>query len=408
MHNVKNGSGPTRRRLLAGAAAAGGIAWQAAAQPAAPIRVGVLTDMSGPFSSITGPGAVVAARLAAEEFGMEVNGRKIEILSADHQNKPDVGVAIAGEWFGKQGVDVVAELVGSAVAMAVVDVARRENRIALVSGAGTSDITGRGCGPTIFHWTWDSFGLARGTVKALMEQGGQDWFFITADYAFGHVQERDSTMELTRPGGRVKGSVRVPPNTTDYSAYLLQASASGATVLALATAGGTMTALKQAREFGIERAGMRVVPLQLTLAEAHAIGPEAVQGARTLTAFYWDRTPESRAWSQRYFARTQAMPTDMQAGVYSAVRHYLQAIKDGAGPNPTAIAAKMRATPVADAFAPSGTIRTDGRVVHDMYLVEAKKPAESTNPWDLFKVVGDLRGDQVFRRLGEGGCLLKS
>ena len=404
-------AGLTRRSLLAAAAVAGTASRAARAQPSperGPIRIGVLTDMSGPFASITGPGAVVAAKLAAEEFGNEIGGRPVEILAADHQNKPDVGVSIATDWFNNQGVGAVTELVGSAVALAVVDIARRENRVAIVSGAGTSDITGPLCGPTIFHWTWDSFALARGTVKALMDRGGKDWFFVTADYAFGHTQQKDSTDELRRLGGRVTGSVSVPPATTDYSAYLLQAASSGATVLALATAGGTMTALKQAQEFGIDQRGMRVVPLQLTLAEAHAVGQQAIQGALTMSAFYWDRTPESRKWAQTFFARQKAMPGDMQAGVYSGVRHYLQAIKDGAGPSPVAVARAMRATPIADAFAPSGSIRPDGRVIHDMYLVEAKTAAQSTGPWDIFSVSGTLPGDQVFRPLDQGGCSLKS
>ena len=407
----QNGFGLARRSLLAGVVTAAGLARSVRAQPSpdrGPIRIGVLTDMSGPFASITGPGAVVAARLAAEEFGNAIDGRPIEILSADHQNKPDVGVAIASEWFSNQGVGAVTELVGSAVALAVVDLARRQDRVAIVSGAGTSDITGPACGPTIFHWTWDSFALARGTVKALMERGGRDWFFVTADYAFGHVQQRDSTAGVLSLGGQGKGSVLAPPATTDYSAYLLQATSSGANVLALATAGGTMTALKQAQEFGIDRAGMRIVPLQLTLAEAHALGTPAIQGVLTLTAFYWDRTPESRAWAQRFFAQQKAMPGDMQAGVYSGVRHYLQAIKDGAGPTPAAVAERMHATPIADAFAPSAAIRPDGRVVHDMYVVKAKTSVESTGPWDLFQVAGALAGAQVFRPFGEGGCQLKA
>jgi len=243
-------------------------------------------------------------------------------------------------------------------------------------------------------------------VRALVDQGGRDWFFITADYALGRAQERDSTQELTRSGGRVVGSVRVPPGTTDYSAYLLQASQSGASVLALATAAGTTTALKQAREFGLDQAGLQIVPLQLTLAEAHAIGAQASAGVQTLTAFYWDRTPESRAWSQRFFARTRAMPTDMQAGVYSAVRHYLLAIKDGGSSEPDVVATRMRLTPISDAFASSGSIRADGRVLHDMFLVKAKRPEEASGPWDLFKITATLPGDAVFRPLGEGGCAL--
>lgn len=243
-------------------------------------------------------------------------------------------------------------------------------------------------------------------MRALVDQGGKDWFFVTADYALGRAQERDSTQELTRLGGRVVGTVKVPPGTTDYSAYLLQASQSGASVVALATAAGTTTALKQAREFGLDQAGLRIVPLQLTLAEAHAIGAQASAGAQTLTAFYWDRTPESRAWSQRFFARMRAMPTDMQAGVYSAVRHYLLAIQGGGSGEPDAVAARMRAMPISDAFASSGSVRADGRVLHDMFLVMAKRPEEASGPWDLFKVTATLPGEAVFRPLGEGGCTL--
>ena len=398
-----------RRSVLAstiGLAAAAGLGISGASAQTRPLKIGVLTDMGGPFSSMTGPGVVEAARMAVEDFGGEVAGRKIEILVADHQNKADVGTAIVRQWFDVDGVDAVADIVGSAIALATSEIAKEKKKILLYSGAGSSDLTGRACMPYGFHWTWDSYALAVGTATAIVGSGKKSWFFLTQDYAMGHATERDATQRLAKLGGSVVGSAAAPLNTVDYSSFILQAQASRAEVLALATTAGTVPALKQAHEFGLDRSGMLIAPLQLTLTETHAVGLEVAQGVRTVAAFYWGQSPDSVAWSRKFYARRGAMPSDMQAGVYSAVRHYLQAIKDTGSVDPDVVANKMRATKINDMFAKDGWIRKDGRVIHDMYLVEAKKPSESTEPWDYFRVLSKLSGEDVFRPLAEGGCSL--
>jgi branched-chain amino acid transport system substrate-binding protein len=384
-----------------------GIAGSAHPQtPEGVIKVGVITDMNGPLASATGRGSVEAARMAAEEFGFSINGRRIEILSADHQNKPDIGATIVRRWFDVEQVNVVADIANSAVGFAIVEIARPRNKIVLI-GAGSSDFTGKACAPTSIHWTWDTYGASTGSVKAVFGPGADKWFFITSDFAFGHALERDGTAAVVKLGGTVVGRVRAPFGTSDFSSFLLQAQQSNASVIAFGTAGAdTVNLIKQAAEFRLAKPGVRVIPLQLMIDEVKAIGLELGQGNFALMAFHHERSPEAKAWSQRFFDRVNAMPTAIQAGTYSAVRHYLQAIKDAGTDEPLAVVAKMRATPVNDMFATGGYLREDGRMVHDMYLTEIKTPAESTGPWDLVKILKTVRGDEAFRALADSECPL--
>ncbi|HEX9466653.1 MAG TPA: ABC transporter substrate-binding protein [Alphaproteobacteria bacterium] len=371
------------------------------------IRIGVLNDMSSVYAASGGMGSVEAAKLAAEEFGNKIGDTPIEVIYADHQNKPDVGAGIAREWFDQNKVDAIVDLPNSGVALAVIEVARQRNRVAIVSGGGSSDITGKACSPTSAHWTYDTYATAAGSAKAMLDRGGNTWFFITADYAFGHALERDVSAQVTKLGGKVLGGVKAPLNTADYGSFLLQAQAAKPKVLALATGGNdTGNAIKQAYEFGLPQSGIQMIGLQSVITDVHAVGLPLTKGLLETTAFYWDRTPESRAWSKRYFARTKAMPTMMQAGVYSATRHYLQAIKDAGHDDGLTAMQKMKATPVRDMFADNGTLREDGRMVHDMYLLQVKAPDESKEPWDYYKVVATLPGDGVFRPLSDSECPL--
>jgi branched-chain amino acid transport system substrate-binding protein len=374
--------------------------------PEGAIKVGVITDMNGPLSSSTGHGSVEAARMAAEEFGFSINGRRIEILSADHQNKPDIGASIVRRWFDVEQVNVVADIANSAVGFAIVELARARNKI-ILNGAGSSDFTGKACAPTSIQWTWDTYGASAGTVKAVFGPDADKWFFITSDFAFGHALERDGIAALAKLGGTVVGRVRAPFGTSDFSSFLLQAQQSNASVIAFGTAGAdTVNTLKQAAEFHLSKPGVRVMPLQLMIDEVKAIGLELGQGNFALMAFHHERSPEAKAWSQRFFDRVGTMPTAIQAGTYSAVRHYLQAIKDTGTDEPLAVVAKMRATVVNDMFATGGYLREDGRMVHDMYLTEIKTPAESTGPWDLVKILKTVRGDEAFRSLADSECPL--
>jgi branched-chain amino acid transport system substrate-binding protein len=388
-------------------AVAAGVAGPAHSQTSeGAIKVGVVTDMNGPLASATGRGSLEAARMAAEEFGFSINGRPIEILSADHQNKPDIGAAIVRRWFDVDHVNVVADIANSAVGFAIVEIARPRNKIVLI-GAGSSDFTGKACAPTSIHWTWDTYGASTGSVKAVFGPGADKWFFISSDYAFGRALERDGIAAVEKLGGSVVGRVRVPFGTSDFGSFLLQAQQSNASVIAFGTAGAdTVNILKQAAEFHLAKPGVRVMPLQLMIDEVKAIGLNLGQGNFALMAFHHDRSPEAKAWSQRFFERMNSMPTAIQAGTYSAVRHYLQAIKDTGTDEPLAVVAKMRATPVNDMFATGGYLREDGRMVHDMYLTEIKTPAESTGPWDLVKILKAVRGDEAFRPLAESECPL--
>ncbi|MGA7323612.1 MAG: ABC transporter substrate-binding protein [Rhodomicrobium sp.] len=371
------------------------------------VKLGVLTDETGVFSSLSGPGSVEAARMAAEDFGGKAAGKPIEIIHADHQNKTDVGAAIARRWIDVEGVDAIVDVPNSAIVLAVQQMAKEKNRVLLVSTAGTADLTGKACSPVGVHWTWDTYAFAAAAAKSIVQQGGNSWFFLTADFAFGHAMERDASHIVEAAGGKVIGNARHPLNTADFASFLLQAQSSRAKIVALANGGSDMTtSIKQAREFGIVEGGQRLAALAAYITDVHAVGLAGSQGLLLTTAFYWDRTDESRHWSKRFFARRGVMPTQAQAGVYSAVTHYLRAVDALGSDEAKAVVAKMRDMPIHDFFADRGFIRVDGRMVHDMYLIEVKKPEESRYPWDYYKILQTIPGEEAFRPMNEGECPL--
>ena len=370
------------------------------------IRIGVLSDMSGVFATAMGPGSVTAAQMAVEEFGGTIDGKPIVILQADHQNKPDIASGIARQWFDRDGVQAIADGGTSAASLAVQDLVRANHRIFLVSGAGAADLSDRACAPTSVQWTQDSTSTANGVVAGVWQRSKEPWFFITADYAYGLAVESDAKAQLARLGGVVAGSVKAALGTKDFSAYLLQAQSSGAKVLAINVAGDNATALKQAAEFGLAQQGMTVVPMSMQNVDIKAVGLETLQGSLVFTSFFEDENATAHAWAERYFVRTKAMPSQIQAGVYSAVRHYLQAVKATHSDDGDTVMAQMRATPASDAYARHGEIRADQRMVHEMYLTEVKKPSESKGPWDLVKLVSTVPVDQAFRPLADSRCPL--
>jgi branched-chain amino acid transport system substrate-binding protein len=375
------------------------------------IKIGVLNDMSGLYADLSGQGAVVAAKMAVEDFGAAAKGMKVEIVGADHQNKPDVGSNIARTWFDRDNVDVIVDVPTSSVALAVNEIAREKNKVFLVSGAAASDLTGPKCSPNTVHWTYDTWALANGTGKAMVKTGGDTWFFITADYAFGKALERDTTEVVQANGGKVLGSVRHPFPGTDFSSFLLQAQASKAKVIGLADAGGdTINAIKQAAEFGITQGGQSLAGLLVFISDIHALGLQTAQGLVLTEAFYWDQNDASRAFAKRFAPQFKNnMPTMVQAGVYSAVLHYLKAVEalksDADG---KAVVAKMKELPTDDPLFGKGTIRADGRKVHDMYLFEVKKPSESKGAWDYYKLRATIPAAEAFRPMKDGGCPLVS
>jgi len=371
------------------------------------VKIGVLTDETGVFSSLSGEGSVEAARMAVEDLGGKVAGKPVELIHADHQNKTDIGLAIARRWIDNEGVDVIVDVPNSAIVLGVQQLAKEKDRVLLVSSGGTADLTGKACSPVGVHWTWDTYAFAASSAKSIVEQGGDTWFFLTADFAFGHAMQRDASRFVEAAGARVVGSVRAPLGTTDFSSFLLQAQSSGAKIVALANGGSDMTnSIKQAAEFGITKSGQRLAALAAYITDVHAVGLEGAQGLLLTTSFYWDRTEASRAWSKRFFARRGAMPTQAQAGVYSAVAHYLKAVDAIKSDEAKTVVAKMREMPIHDFFADNGHIRPDGRMVHDMYLVEVKKPAESHYPWDYYKILKTIPGEHAFRPMSEGECPL--
>lgn len=381
------------------------LAGPALAAEGGPLRIGVITDMSGQYSDGNGPGSVQAARFAVEDMGGSVNGRPIEIVVADHQNKPDIAGAIVRKWIDQDGIDVVVEGVNSTVALAVQSVTRERGKIFLISGAGSSDLTGKECSPTSVQWTYDTYASSNATAKAIMKLGGTSWFFITADYSFGQALQRDATATIMQGGGTVVGSVKHPFGATDYSAYLVQAGTSPAKVVAFANAGSDFAnAAKQSVEFGLQQSGKQLVALQVTLTDVPALGLAAVQGMLFTDSFYWDLNDKTRAYGQRFFKARGAMPTAYQAGVTSALGHYLHAVRDAGTTEEKAVMARMRATPVEDFFTPHGVIRADGRMVHEMYLMRFKRPQDSTGKWDLYQLVQTVSGDDAFRPLADGGC----
>ena len=396
------------RRALIAAASALPLAG-ARAQGAKPIlKIGCLTDLSGPYKDLAGPGAIAAVHQALSEFGVADKGFSVEVLSADHQNKPDVGATVARQWYDRDGVDMIIEVANSGVALAVAGVAKEKNKVYLNTGAATSDLTGAQCNANTIHWVYDTYMLAQSTGGAMVKSGGDSWYFITADYAFGHALQRDTTSFVTGAGGKVVGSIAYPfPGTADFSSYLIGAQASGAKVLGLASAGtDTINQIKQAKEFGIK---MKLAGLLLFLTDVHAIGLETAQGIVLTDSFYWDMNDRARAFSNRITpALKGARPTMIQAGVYSASLHYLktamamgpaQAKADGA-----ATIARMKALPTNDDCFGAGSIRADGRKLHPAYLWEVKKPSESKGPWDYYKLIATTPADQAFRPLDKGAC----
>jgi branched-chain amino acid transport system substrate-binding protein len=370
------------------------------------VRIGVLTDQSGVFSSLAGRGSVVAARMAVEDVGGMIAGKRVEVIDADHQNKADIGAQIARKWFDIDGVDMIIDVPNSSVVLAVQQLAREKNRVLIASAAGTADLTGKACSPTGIHWTWDTYAAAVSTARSIVEEGGDSWFFLTADYAFGHAMERDVASVVSASGGKVLGGVKHPLNTSDFSSFLIQAQSSKAKIIALANGGSDMSnSLKQAHEFGLSK-DQKFAGLATFITDIHGIGLQTAQGLLLTTGFYWDRDEASRTWSKRYFEKHGAMPSMSQAGVYSAVAHYLKAIAATSTDEAQAVVKKMKETPVNDFFAQGGKIREDGRMVHDMYLVQVKTPQESKYPWDYYKVVRTVSGDRAFRPLSESECPL--
>jgi branched-chain amino acid transport system substrate-binding protein len=371
------------------------------------VKIGVMNDQSGLYADLAGQGSVEAARMAVEDFGGSVNGAAIEVLSADHQNKPDVGSNIVRQWIDVDDVDVIVDVPTSSVALAVTEIVKEKDRVFLVSGAATTQLTGEACSPNTIHYTYDTYALAVGTGRAMVQEGGDSWFFITADYAFGHQLEEDTSNVVREEGGEVLGSVRHPLSSSDFSSYLLQAQGSGAKVIGLANAGtDTTNSIKQANEFGITQAGQSLAGLLLFLSDVDALGLDIAQGLVLTTGFYWDMNDETRAWSERFNERAGQMPTMVQAGVYSAVTHYLSAIQETGSDQAKAVVDQMKATPINDFFAKNGTIREDGRMVHDMYLARVKSPDESTGQWDYYEILRTIPADQAFLPLSESQCPL--
>ena len=371
------------------------------------VKIGVLTDMSSLYADATGKGSLAAVQMAVEDYGGKVKGKPIEVISADHQNKPDIGVAIARNWYDNEKVDAIFDVPTSSVALPVSALTRERNKVNINSGGGSSDITGVACSPNTIHWTYDTYALSNVAGKAMVKRGENTWFFITADYAFGMALERDAANVVKESGGTVLGDVRHPLNNSDFSSFLLQAQASKAKVVALANAGGdTQNALKQAAEFGITQGGQKMIALLQQITDTHSLGIDATQGLIVTDGFYWDMNDETRAFSKRFNDRVGRMPTMIQAGLYSATMYYLKAIEATGTDDAQKVIAQMRATPINDFFAKNGKIRVDGRMVHDMYLFEVKKPQESKGEWDLYKLIATVAGDEAFRPLDKGGCPL--
>ena len=369
------------------------------------VKICVLADMSGLYSDLSGIGSVVATQMAAEDFGGSVLGKKIEVVSAHHQNKPDVGSNIARQWIDREGVDAIVDVPVSSIAFAVQQIAKEKNRVLLISSSGSSDLTGKSCSPTSVHWTYDTYALAQTAGKAMIEQGGDTWFFITADYAFGHALERDTAAIVKANGGKVVGAVRHPQDTADLSSLLLQAQASKAKVIGLANAGGdTINSIKQANEFGIIRGGQKMLGLLTYISDVHGMGLQNAKGLTLASAFYWDLSDETREWTKRFMQQAKKVPTMANAGAYGATLHYLKAIKEAGTDEAQAVVRKMKEIPVNDFFTKNGSVREDGRVIRNMYLFQVKSPEESKYTYDYYKLLNTVPGEQAFRPLAEGGC----
>jgi len=371
------------------------------------VRIGLIEDMSGVYADITGMGAVTAARMAVEEFGGKVLGMPIEIVYADHQNKPDIAAATARKWFDEEKVDAILDVASSSPALAVLEVAKEKKKILTLSSPGSMRITNDACGPYVVHWAYDTHAIAHSTASALVEQGFDSWYFVTADYAFGHSLEKDTSDVVTAAGGKILGSTRLPVGTTDFASALLTAQGSQAKVIALANAGGdTINSIKQASQFGITAGGQKLATLAGFINDVHGLGLAEAQGLTITEATYWDLDDETRAWSKRFFETVKAMPNMLQTGTYSSVLHYLKAVEAAGTDETAAVMAKMREIPVNDIFYQNGSIRADGRMLHDMRLFEVKKPEESSGPWDYYKLVATISADQAFQPLEKSTCPL--
>ncbi|MEP9397453.1 ABC transporter substrate-binding protein [Mesorhizobium sp. KR2-14] len=395
-------------KLILAAATAALMTGSALAQEKIDVKLGVLNDRSGTYADLSGEGSVVAARMAAEDFKAADKGINVEVISADHQNKPDIGSSIARQWYDQDGVDVILDVPTSSVALAVSEITKEKNKIFINSGAGASDLTGKACSPNTVHWTYDTWALANGTGSAMVKAGGDSWFFLTADYAFGHALERDTAAVVEKAGGKVLGSVRHPFPGQDFSSFLLQAQSSGAKVIGLANAGAdTTNAIKQAAEFGIVQGGQKLAGLLTFVTDVKALGLSTAQGLVLTEAFYWDQNDGTREFSKRFAEKHGgAMPTMVQAGVYASVLHYLKAVEATKSKDAATVMAKMKEIPSDDPLFGKGEVRADGRHIHDMYLFEVKKPEESNGDWDLYKTVATIPAAEAFRPLADGGCSL--
>jgi len=372
------------------------------------VKIGVLSDMSSLYTDLAGAGSVLAAKMAVEDSGIEKRGYKVEVVSADHQNKPDVGSAVARQWYDVDKVDVIVDTPNSGVALAVNQITKDKGKAFLVSGAASSDLTGKACSPNTIHWTYDTWMLANGTGGAIVKTGGDTWFFLTSDYAFGHALERDTEAVVLKNGGKVLGKVRHPLNTQDFSSFLLQAQASKAKIVGLANAGGdTTNSIKQAAEFGIVKGGQSLAGLLVFLTDVHALGLPTAQGLILTETFYWDRNDQTRAFAKRFAPQDRGIhPTMVHAGVYASVLHYLKAVEALKSDDGTKVVAKMKEMPTDDPLFGKGTIRVDGRKIHPAYLLEVKKPSESKAPWDYYKIRATIPAGEAFRPLKDGGCPL--
>ena len=373
------------------------------------VKIGVLNDMSGLYADIGGPGSVVAAKMAVEDYLKATKSTlKVEVVSADHQNKPDVGSSIARKWYDSDGVDMIVDVPTSSVGLAVNQVTKEKGKAYVNTGAGTSDLTGKDCSPNTVHWLYDTWMLAHGTGSAVVKNGGDSWFFLTADYAFGHALERDTSDVVKASGGKVLGSVKVPLNTQDFSSFLLQAQSSKAKIIGLANAGGdTINSIKQASEFGITKGGQKLAGLLVFLPDVHGLGLDKAQGLNLTETFYWDLNDQTRAWSKRFAAANGGKyPSADHAGVYSGVLHYLKAVEAGKTDDGTKTIAKMKELPTDDILFGKGTIRADGRKLHNAYLFEVKKPSESKGPYDYYKLISTIPADKAFRPMDQGNCPL--
>jgi len=401
---------PTRLfRLALATTAYIGLAGTSAvhAQNKGPIRIGVLNDQSGLYAEFGGTGSVAAAKMAVEDFGAKIFGRDIEVIAADHQNKVDNGIQIARKWFDQDNVLAIADLTNSGVALAVQGLAKDKGKITLASGPGTTRLTQEDCSPLGFAWTWDTYSNVVGTARNILKEGGKSWFILAADYAFGKQMAEDLKTVVSQNGGTIAGEVRAPLSTADFSSFLVQAQNSRAQIIALANGGSdTTTSVKQASEFGIVQGGQRLASMALVISDVHALGLSAAQGIIATDAYYWDRNDESRAFGKRYMKITGRMPGMIQAGVYSSVLHYLKAMQAAGTEEAHAVASKMRELPVNDFFAKNGKVREDGRMVHDFYLIQVKAPSESKAPWDYYRVLRTIPGDEAAIPLADSKCPL--